>query len=366
MKKMFKLLALGLGITLLAGCNKSKDEPAKEATTEEIVMADEIELDAAQYIELGQYKGLTVNKEEAAEVTDAAVEEQLKMYNDDIVEYEPIKDQKEVRDKDIVKLDIKCFIDGKEDETYGAENIDFIIGDEDNAWIQDVDLDYDGALIGKKVGDTAVINFKFADDYEYDNYAGLDAELRMKIKAVEKEKKLEINDAWAKEYMGADSLDALKKEIKEQLKEEAEMNASFDNETELWNQIVAGCKQLKEFPEEKVTQEIEAQQFMIEDYKQFENISEEEYCKEYLGGLSVEEYVQKKLIQQCAQQLIAEKEGITVTHADVTDELQQYVDGDDYATLEDVIDAMGGEETVKQDILANRVSEFLLQANNIQ
>lgn len=370
MKKRYVLAALGLSMILLAGCEK-KDEkeankPAEATTLSEEIPLVKLDIEPSEYIKLGQYKGLVIEKGAAKEITDDMVEEQLKLYNEDIVEYEEVKDRSEVQAGDVVKVDIKCMVGKQEDSSYAGEDIDFILGDEYSDWIQDVEIDYEAALIGKKVGDTAVIQFTFSPEYEYDNYAGKDAELQMKIKAIEKAKKLEIDDAWAKEYMGAESLQALKEDVKKQLQEEQAMNAEYDSEEALWDQIIANCTQIKDFPEDKVNQEVEAQHFMIDDFIQFEEMTEEEYCKQYLGGLSVEDYVKKNLIRECAQKLIAEAEGIAVTHKDVTESLEQFVDGDDYATIDDVIDAMGGEDTVKEELLATKIDDLLMKENTLK
>lgn len=364
MKKRILVVTLGLGMAFLCACGNKDKQSTQEATTEEVIILPE-DLNPAEYIKLGQYKGLSVSAKKANAVTDEAVEKQIELYNKDCIEYEEVKDRKVVQAGDVLKVDILCFVNGTADDTYCANDIDFVLGDENNDWIQEVELDYEGNLVGKKVGDTVSIKFTFPEDYEYDGYAGMDAELRMIIRAIEKPKKLEINDAWAKEYMGAKDLEDLRKQVREELEQENQQNETTNNIEAIWDQIIANCTQIKEFPEEKMNEEIEAQTVMAEDTMAFGEITEKEYQDQYLGGLTIEEYVHKNLVRQCAEKLIIEQEGIVVTHADVTSALEEEVNGDDFETLEDVIDARGGEEMVKEELQYEKLNDLLLKENKI-
>lgn len=78
---------------------------------------------------------------------------------------------------------------------------------------------FEEQLVGAKAGDEVKVEVKFPEDYGHPALAGKDAVFETTVKAVKAPKAAEIDDELAKKF-GAESLDALKGQIRERLEAE--------------------------------------------------------------------------------------------------------------------------------------------------
>ncbi|RDW14086.1 trigger factor [Paracoccus thiocyanatus] len=127
--------------------------------------------------------------------------------------FEDRKKGTKAKDGDQVVIDFKGMVDGEAFEGGSAEDYPLVLGS--NSFIPG----FEEQLVGAKAGDEVKVEVKFPEDYGHPTLAGKDAVFETTVKAVKAPKAAEIDDELAKKF-GADSLDALKGQIRERLEAE--------------------------------------------------------------------------------------------------------------------------------------------------
>jgi len=116
-------------------------------------------------------------------------------------------------DGDQVVIDFIGKVDGEAFEGGAAEDYPLTLGS--NSFIPG----FEEQLVGVKVDEEKDVNVKFPDEYQAEHLAGKDAVFECKIKEIKEPVAAEIDDELAQKY-GAESLEALKDQIKERLEAE--------------------------------------------------------------------------------------------------------------------------------------------------
>lgn len=129
--------------------------------------------------------------------------------------FEDRKKGTKAKDGDQVVIDFKGSVDGELFDGGSAEDYPLVLGS--NSFIPG----FEAQLVGAKAGDEIKVEVKFPEDYGHPTLAGKDAVFETTIKAVKAPKAAELDDELAKKF-GADSLDALKAQIRERLQAEYE------------------------------------------------------------------------------------------------------------------------------------------------
>ena len=114
---------------------------------------------------------------------------------------------------DQVVIDFKGSVDGTEFEGGAAEDFPLVLGS--GSFIPG----FEDQLLGAKAGDTPEVKVTFPEQYGAPHLAGKDAVFACVVKEVRKPKAAEIDDELAKRF-GAESLDALKEQVRGRLGEE--------------------------------------------------------------------------------------------------------------------------------------------------
>lgn len=318
MKKFLTVTLCVATLCALAGCGSSKSASEATTATEADSAADivYVEMDASEYVELGDYKNLTVTVDQV-EVTDEDVQEYMDMMAEDYAEYKEITDRDTVKDGDYVNIDYDCIIDGEKNDVYSETNLDAHIGEgELNSYVGfDLEdgFDLENKILGAKKGDTVVQEFTFPEDYDDDEVAGKKCTMNVKINAIEKEVIPEITDEFVKENdLGYESAKEYREATRKELEESAESDAMQLAQEDAMDQIIAGSKQKKEFTEEMIEQEKNNLLLGNEEYASYFGMTAEEYIEESYGK-SLEESAQYSLKQQCVFDLLLEAENIEIT-----------------------------------------------------
>lgn len=127
--------------------------------------------------------------------------------------FEDRKKGTKAKDGDQVVIDFKGSVDGELFDGGTAEDYPLVLGS--SSFIPG----FEDQLVGAKAGDEIKVEVKFPEDYGHPTLAGKDAVFETTVKAVKAPKPAELDDELAKKY-GADSLDALKAQIRERLQAE--------------------------------------------------------------------------------------------------------------------------------------------------
>lgn len=148
-----------------------------------------------------------------AEVEDSAVDEALRNLADNAKEFEPKDEGAEAVDGDQVTIDFAGSIDGELFEGGSAEDFPLVLGS--GSFIPG----FEDQLVGIKAGEQREVKVSFPEDYQAANLAGKEASFAVTCKSVASPKAAEIDDALAEKY-GAENLEGLKGQIREQLARE--------------------------------------------------------------------------------------------------------------------------------------------------
>ena len=142
------------------------------------------------------------------DVPEEEVEEQVERVADSARTYEPKKGKADKGDR--VTFDYLGKVDGEAFEGGAAEDADLVLGS--NQFIPG----FEDKMIGVKEGDESTITVTFPEQYPAAHLAGKEAAFDIKVKAVAKPAKLEINDEVAKQ-LGLESADKLREIVKGQI-----------------------------------------------------------------------------------------------------------------------------------------------------
>ncbi len=148
-----------------------------------------------------------------AEIDEAAIDEALSNLASSATNFEDRKMGAKAKDGDQVVIDFRGSIDGEPFEGGTAEDYPLVIGS--NSFIPG----FEEQLVGAKADDAPEVKVSFPAAYGAPHLAGKEAIFACKVKAVKAPKPAEIDEALATRF-GAESLDALKTQIRERLAEE--------------------------------------------------------------------------------------------------------------------------------------------------
>ena len=158
-------------------------------------------------IEFPDFKKVKVTRP-VTETTDADVDQALEKIAEASQQFE--EKQGKAAKGDQVTIDFKGSIDGTPFDGGSAEDAPLVLGS--NSFIPG----FEDQLIGVSAGDKTDVKVKFPEEYGADQLAGKDAVFAINVKKVEKPKKTEINDDFAK-TVGAESLAKLKEQVRERI-----------------------------------------------------------------------------------------------------------------------------------------------------
>ena len=173
-------------------------------------------------VKLGKYKGIELKKIEY-NVTDEDIEHELGHMADRNSRLVTVEDR-QVENGYITVIDFEGFVDGVAFEGGKAENHELTIGS--NTFIPG----FEDQIIGMKTGEEKDINVKFPEEYFSEELKGKDATFKVKLHEIKKKELPELNDDFAKDTSEFDTLEELKKSIKEKLEEENKNKAKYETE----------------------------------------------------------------------------------------------------------------------------------------
>ncbi len=162
-------------------------------------------------IDLTDFSTLKLERE-VAEADDETLEKAVADLVERNVTFE-VEDGRVAADGDQLKIDFVGSIDGTPFDGGAGEDTDLVIGS--GTFIPG----FEEQLKGAKAGDERTVNVTFPEAYQAAHLAGKEASFAVKVKSVGKPVKPEINDELAKGF-GLDSLDALRKVLRERIEGE--------------------------------------------------------------------------------------------------------------------------------------------------
>jgi len=269
-------------------------------------------------VKLGKYKGIQLKKIEY-NVTDEDIEHELGHMADRNSRLVTVEDRA-VENGDITVIDFEGFVDGKAFEGGKAENHELTIGS--NTFIPG----FEDQIIGMKTGEEKDINVKFPEEYFSEELKGKDATFKVKLHEIKKKELPELNDDFAKDTSEFDTLDELKKSIKEKLEEENANKVKYETEDAAVKAVVDSAE--VEIPSGMIDTEIDNmvrdietrlsyQGMKLEQYLSMMGKSMEDFRKEY------EEQAKTSVKTRLVLEAIVKAENIEASDEDVNKKLKE-------------------------------------------
>ena len=233
-------------------------------------------------VKLGKYKGIEIKKIEY-NVKDEDIEHELghmQEHNSRLISIE----DRPVENGDIATIDFEGFVDGVPFEGGKAEGHELTIGSK--TFIPG----FEEQIIGMKIDEEKDIKVKFPDEYFSKDLAGKDATFKVKVHEIKKKELPKLDDEFAKDASEFDTLEELKKSIKEKLEEENAEKQKYETEEAVIKEV---CKNIEvDIPSgmietevdnmvKDIEQRLSYQGLKLEQYLQMLGKTEEELKKEY-------------------------------------------------------------------------------------
>ena len=182
-RKIAKVLVMGLIGLQLIGCSNQKKE-----NTEEVKEIYFDEINADEYVTLGEYKGLQVVSNQQA-VTDEEVNDYIEyLLSMTSGEKEEVTDRDVVENGDIANIDFVGKKDGVAFDGGTAEGYDLGIGS--GSFIPG----FEEGLVGVKVGETVDLELTFPENYGSADLAGAEVVFTVTVNSISREIKPEYNN----------------------------------------------------------------------------------------------------------------------------------------------------------------------------
>ncbi|MFD2169045.1 trigger factor [Tumebacillus lipolyticus] len=207
-------------------------------------------------VELGAYKGLAVEKKDFTVSADA-VDAELKNLQGSHADIVVAEDGVAVENGDLVIIDFKGFVNGEAFEGGEADNYQLEIGS--NTFIPG----FEEQIVGVKKGEEKEINVNFPEQYHVATLAGQPAVFKVTLNEIKRKQLPALDDEFVKDISEFNTLDELKADIENKLKEKAVNDEKVYIEESVISQAVENAT--IEIPEAMIDNEIE---FLMDDFKQ--------------------------------------------------------------------------------------------------
>ena len=212
--------------------------------------------------ELGEYKGLHVDKKEV-EVTDEQVDAQIKDMMGRDAKMVVAEDGAVIEKGDFAIIDFAGTVDGE--PFSGGEGKGYPLEVGSNSFIPG----FEDQLVGLSKGDSTDVEVTFPEDYFVKELAGKEAVFKVNIQDVKRKELPELNDEYVASKTDFKTVEELRANYKERMQKAAEANAKAEYEHELIDLAVANAKfSVPEIMiEDKISQMVDEMKMSLESRK---------------------------------------------------------------------------------------------------
>ncbi len=307
-------------------------------------------------IELGEYKGLNVEKK-AVVVEDVEIEGQLKNMQQQNARVET-KEDGAIEKGDIAVIDFKGFIDGVAFE--GGEGHDYSLEIGSGSFIDN----FEDQLIGLSVDEEKEVKVTFPENYGREELNGKQATFEVKVKEIKVKELPKLDDEFAKEVSEFDTLDELKADIKGKIEETKKASLEREFEDALITAVIENSKM--EIPEIMVEKEIDNMVKDLENRLKYQGLSLDQYMQ-FTGSTEekmrayMKENAEKKVKADLVLEAIAKAEKIEATEEEVKEkatEIAKMYAGDEAEKMAEML-MQTQRAMIEKDIIVAKTIKLL-------
>ena len=311
-------------------------------------------------VELGEYKGLSVEKK-TYEVTEEEVAKKLKEMQEKNARVES-KEEGTVENGNIAVIDFKGFVDGEAFQ--GGEGNDYSLEIGSKTFIDT----FEEQLVGAKVNDTVEVNVTFPENYGKEELNGKAAKFEVTIKEIKVKELPELDDEFAKEASEFDTIADLKADITTKLEAANTERADREFEEAVINAVAENAK--VEIPAVMVEKEVDKMVQNLEQRLQYQGLNLEQYFQ--FTGTDEEkmrEYMRENATTKVKVDLVLEAvekaENIEATEEEIKEKAvevaKMYSASEDDKMVELLMQSQ--QAALRSDVITNKAIKFLLENN---
>lgn len=307
-------------------------------------------------VKLGEYKGLAAPKAEI-EITEKDIEREL----NPLVERASrmVSVERESKLGDTVVIDFDGFLNGERFEGGKGDNYNLELGS--HTFVPG----FEDAVVGMKAGDEKDIDITFPKEYPPE-LANKDVVFKVVVHEVKEKVAPALDDEFAKDVSEFETLDELKKDLGEKLRERRQADADRTYENALMEQV---CNNMEvELPDGMVDYRVDE---MLQDFAQRisgQGIPFEEYLK-YMGTdvntlkMQMRPNAIASIKSTLALEAIVAAEALTATDEEAEEEIKTYAEqsGMEIDQVKEIVNM----EDLKKDLAMRKASKLILETGKV-
>jgi trigger factor len=202
-----------------------------------------VEIGVRPVAKIGDISKLDVDKREP-EVADEAIDEQVEALRERAARLETV--EKDSENGDFVVIDFKGSIDGEDEDGNPAR--DYFAGGEGRDHLLELGAGqfipgFEEQLVGLKAGDEKVVEVTFPEDYSSaPHLAGKPAQFEVTVNEVKAKQLPELDDDFATEAGGFDTIDELREDLATRMREADEQKIEAEFREAALDKVVEGAE----------------------------------------------------------------------------------------------------------------------------
>lgn len=318
-----------------------------------------IEVDVIPEVTLGKYIGLNVEKE-STKVDESEVDDYIRHIQEEgAVVKEVFRPAKE---KDIVELDIKGYVDGKEEVKLSQDKLPILLGENRIA------PNFDENIYGMNIGEIKEFVLTLPKDYFIQEFSQKEVLFKVKLNRVIERILPEFNDDYVKRISSFENVESYKADVKKRIEEFKKEKSEEKLKDDLLSQIIANSK--VDLPDSMIKREIEQMLNELETNLSKQGLDINSYLKSRkidLNTLKRELYPpsQARVKAKLVLNAIANKEKIEFTEDDFASEVKQIAQNLGLSEAE-VMAQDGIRDYIKDYVLRRKALDFVVKNAKIK
>ncbi|MDD7305318.1 MAG: trigger factor [Peptoniphilaceae bacterium] len=316
-----------------------------------------VEVETKPHPVLGDYSELEV-KEVSSEVTEDDIMHELKHQQEENARIVPVEDRP-AQEGDTVNIDFDGYLDGQRFEGGKAEGYDLVLGS--HSFVEG----FEDQVVGHNISDKFDVNVTFPADYQATEFQGKAARFEVEINKITKKELPELDDEFAKDISEFDSLDELKANMKDKLKEDKEKFAKRQIENEALQALIEKSEITS--PEVLVNREIDNQLQDLDQRLQQMGMGLSQYIE--MTGMKLEDIrsqykdiAEDKVKANLALDEVALKEGLEVSEDEVEQEIKDAAEQygvEDFDKFKEIFEKNIPADSVIENVKRRKALELL-------
>ena len=308
-------------------------------------------------VKLGEYKGLTAEKEEV-KLTDEDIDNELKPYINRAARMVTV--EREAQNGDTVVIDFEGFKDGVPFEGGKAEGHSLELGS--GSFIPG----FEEQLVGTKAGDEKDVNVTFPEDYHAEELAGAPVVFKVKVHEVKEKQLPQVDDEFAKDVSEFETLEEFKKDLAAKLTERREAQAKRAFEAAVLEQVMDNME--VEIPDAMVAYETDQ---MVDDMArriQAQGIPFDQYLA--MTGMTMDivraqaaASAKERVRRDLALNAVVAAEGIEISDEDLEAEYKRLAE--EYHMEPDQVKAAAPAEDVKKGLALQKAEQVIYDSAKV-